>query len=134
MSIRGIYNSMRMECEESVFQNRVGWQFGLATWLSREFKPWANWMASLDFLSCSATASMTVQFLCMLHSCASSSGLPIVSHPQDLVASPCFNAQFWAFLHTFSHIILTWFPSNYRVSKCWITRKLARNKDNKMVD
>ena len=31
------------------FQNRVGWQLDLATWLSREFKPRANLMASLDF-------------------------------------------------------------------------------------
>ena len=100
MGIRGIYTSVRMECEESVFQNRAGWQLGLTTWLSREFKPWANWMASLDFLSCSATASMTVQLLYMLHSCASSSGLPVASHLQDPVTSPCFSAQSWAFLHT----------------------------------
>ena len=32
----------------------------------------ANWMASLAFLSCSATTGMTVQLLCMLHLCASS--------------------------------------------------------------
>ena len=31
------------------FQNRAGWQLDLATWLSREFKPRASWMANLDF-------------------------------------------------------------------------------------
>ena len=31
------------------FQNRVGWRLDIATWLSREFKPRANWVASLDF-------------------------------------------------------------------------------------
>ena len=31
------------------FQNRVGWRLDLATWLSREFKPRANWVASLNF-------------------------------------------------------------------------------------
>ena len=39
------------ECnaKSQFFQNRVGWQLDLATWLSREFKPRANWMANLDF-------------------------------------------------------------------------------------
>ena len=64
-------------------------------------------MASLDFLSCSATAGMTIQLLCMLHSCASSNGLQAVSHPRDPAASLCFTAQSWAFLHTFSHTTLT---------------------------
>ena len=31
------------------FQNRAGWRLDLVTWLSREFKPRANLMASLDF-------------------------------------------------------------------------------------
>ena len=48
--MRGIYTDVRMECEESVFpKNRAGWQLDLATWLSHEFKPRANWVASLDF-------------------------------------------------------------------------------------
>ena len=134
VGIRGIYTIVRMECEESVFQNRVGWRLGLATWLSRKFKPWDNWMASLDFLSCNATAGMTIQLLCMLHSCASSGGLPVASHLQDPVVSLCFNAHSWAFLHTLSHTTLTWFPPKYRIFKCWITSKLAQNKANKMVD
>ena len=134
MGIRGIYTCVRMECEESVFQNRAGWRLGLATWLSCEFKLRVNWMASLNFLFCSAKASMTVQLLCMLLSCASSGGLPVMSHPQDPVASPCFSAQSWAFLHILLHTTFTWFSLKYRVSKCWITSKLARNKANKMVD
>ena len=82
----------------------------LATWLSRESKPRANWMASLDFLSCSATVGMVVQLLCMLHSCTSSGGLQAASHPRDPAASRCFTAQSWAFFHTLSHTTLTWFP------------------------
>ena len=31
------------------FQNRAGWRLDLATWLRHEFKPRANWVASLDF-------------------------------------------------------------------------------------
>ena len=100
----------------------------------RRVKPWANWMASLDFLSCNATVGMTVQLLCMLHSCASFGGLPITSHPRDPVTSPYFNVQSWAFLHSLSHTTLTWFSPKCRVSKCWITSKLARNKANKMVN
>ena len=116
------------------FQNRAVWWLGLATWLSREFKPRANRMARLDFLSCSAPVGVTVHLLYMLYSCASSSGLQAASHPWDLTASPCFTAQSWAFLHTLSHTTLTWIPPKYRVSKCWITSKLARNKANTMVD
>ena len=125
MGIRGIYTGVRKGCEESVFQNGVDWRLGLATWLSRESKPRVNWMANLDFLFCSATAGMTVQLLCMLYSCASSSDLPVASHPRDPVASPCFSEQSWAFLHTLSHTTLIWFPPKYRVSKCWITSKFV---------
>ena len=71
MGIRGIYTGVRKGCEESVFQNGVDWRLGLATWLSHKSKPRVNWMASLDFLSCSVSASVTVQLLYMLHSCAS---------------------------------------------------------------
>ena len=42
VGITGIYIGVRMEFEESVFQNKAGWQLGLATSLSREFKPRAN--------------------------------------------------------------------------------------------
>ena len=44
------------------------------------------------------------------------------------------SVHFWAFLRTFSHITLTWFPPKYKVSKCWISSKLTQNKANKMVD
>ena len=66
-----------------VFQNSAGWRLGLTTWLSREFKPRANRIAKLDFLSCSALAGMTVYLLSMLHSCASSGGLPAASSSRD---------------------------------------------------
>ena len=118
MGIRGIYTGVRKECEESFFHNRVDWRLGLATWLSRKSKPQTNWMARLEFLSCNATTSMTIQLLCMLHSCASFGGLQATSHSQGPVASPCFTTQFWAFLHILSHITLTWFPPKFRVTNC----------------
>ena len=100
------------------FQNRAGWRLGLATWLSREFQLRGNWTARLDFLSCSATANMTVQLLCMLGTRATSGDLQAMSYPRDPVASPCFFAQSWAFLHTLSHTTLTWFPPKYKVTNC----------------
>ena len=93
-----------------VFQNRASWRLSLATWLSREFKPRANRIARLEFLSYSVLAGVTVHLLCMLHLCASSGGLP--------PASPCFFAQTWAFLHILSHTTLTWFPLKYMVTNC----------------
>ena len=100
------------------FQNRVGWRLGLTTWLSHEFKSRTNWMASLDFLSCSAPASMTLQLLRMLGTCATSGGLQAASYLRGPVASPCYFAQTWAFLHTLSHTTLTWFPYKYKVTNC----------------
>ena len=102
--------------KSQVFQNRAGWRLGLATWLSREFKSWANRIARLDFLSCNALAGVTVHLLYMLHSCASSGGLPAASHPWVLVASPYYFAQTWAFLHTFSHTTITWFLPKYKIT------------------
>ena len=68
---------------------RVDW----ATWLSYEFKPRTNRMASLDFLSYSAPASMMLQLLSMLGTCATSSGLQVASYPRGPVMSPCYFAQ-----------------------------------------
>ena len=134
MGIRGIYTRVRVECKESVFQNRAGWQFGLVTWLSREFQPRGNWMARLDFLSYNATAGTTVQLLCMLGTCVTSGSLQAASYPRDPVASPCFFAQSWAFLHTLSYTTFSWFQLNTGLLIAKIQENLARNKANKMVD
>ena len=73
----------KWNAKSQVFQNRASWRLGLATWLSREFKPQANRIAKLDFLSCSAPAGMTVHLLSMLHSCASFRGLPTASSNRE---------------------------------------------------
>ena len=131
------------------FPNRVVWRLGLATRLSREFKSRANGLPSLGLLSCSATADMTLQLPCMLHTCANFGGLPVVSHPRVPVVSLCILAQSWAFLHTLSLITLTWFLTHYpyMISQSLhdshlntglliakIQANLTRNKANKMVD
>ena len=64
------------------FPNRVVWQLGLVTGLSHEFKPRANSLASLGLLPYSATAGMTLQLPCMLHTCTNFGGLPVASHPR----------------------------------------------------
>ena len=98
---------------------------------SREITEWSDW----SFLSCSATTGMTVQLLCMLHSCASSCGLQAASHLRDPAASPCFTAQFWAFLHTLSHTLpLHDSHLNIRLLIAKLQANLVRNKANKMVD
>ena len=104
--------------KSQVFQNKTGWQLGPATWLSREFMPRANRIARLDFLSCSALVGVTAHLLYMLHSSASSGGLASMSQPRVPVASHCYFAQIWAFLHTLSHTTLTWFPTKYRITNC----------------
>ena len=100
------------------FSNRVVWWLGLATGLSHKFKLQANSLASLGLLSCSATAGMTLQLLCMLHTCARFGGLPVASHMQVSAASLCIIAQSWAFLHTLLLTTLTWFPPKYKVTNC----------------
>ena len=83
-------------------------------------------MARLDFLSYSATAGMTVQLLCMLHSCASSGG---------------DSAQFPASLHSFEHFFTLFHTLplhdshlNIGLLIAKLQANLARNKANKMVD
>ena len=44
--------------------------------------------------------------------------LAAASHLRDPVASPCFFALSWVFLHTLSLTTLTWIPPKYRVTNC----------------
>ena len=116
------------------FPNRVVWRLGLATGLSHKFKPRANGPASLGLLSYSATASMTLQPPCMLHTCANFGGLPVASHPrvQLRVSTSLHNLEhFFTLSHSLplhdSHL-----NTGLLIAK--IQANLARNKANKMVD
>ena len=113
-----IYSRVRRNVKSQFFPNRVFWRLDLATGLSRKFKPWANGLASLGLLSCSATAGVTLQLLACLTRVQPSGGLQAASHLRDPVASPYFFAQSWAFFHTLSHTTLTWFPPKYRITNC----------------
>ena len=116
------------------FPNKVVWRLGLATGLSREFKPRAKGLASLGLLSCSATAGMTLQLPCMLHTCANFGGLPVTSHPrvQLRVSASLHNLEhFFTFSHSLplhdSHL-----NTGLLIAKIQVN--LVRNKVNKMVD
>ena len=116
------------------FLNRVVWRLGLTTGLSNVFKLRANGLASLRLLSCSATAGMTLQLPCMLHTCANFGGLPIMSH---LRVQP----RVFASLHNLEHFF-TLFHSlplhdshpNTGLLIAKIQANLAWIKANKMVD
>ena len=116
------------------FPNRVVWRLNLATKLSREFKPRANGLASLEILSSSATAGMTLQLPCVLHACANFGGLPVASHPQ---VQPRVSASLHNFEHffTLSHSLpLHDSHLNTALLIAKIQANLARNQAYKMVD
>ena len=60
--MKGFYTGVRMECEEPG-SSKQSW---LATWPRDLIESRANKIARLDFLSCSAPASMMLQLLSML--------------------------------------------------------------------
>ena len=116
------------------FLNRVVWRLGLATGLSREFKPRANGLTSLGLLSCCTTASMTLQLPCMLHTCANFGGMLVASHPrvQPQVSTSLHNLEhFFTLSHSLplydSHL-----NTGLLIAK--IQANLSQNKANKMID
>ena len=125
---------MRRNVKSQFFPNKVVWRLGLATGLSREFKPRANGLASLGLLSCSATAGMTLQLPCMLHTCANFGGLPVASHPrvQLRVSASLHNLKHF---FTLSHLLSlhdSHLNTGLLIAK--VQANLTRNKANKMVD
>ena len=130
MGKRGIYTGVRMECEESGF-SKQGW---LVAWLSHEFQPLGNWMASCPILSCSALAGMTLQLLaCLAHEqllAAYSRESPVRSSRESLF-----------FLYTLEHfftlshsLLLQESHLNTGLLIAEIQANLARNKGKKMVN
>ena len=131
--IRSIYSRVRRNVK-SQFPNRVVWRLDFATGLSREFKLRANGLASLGLLSCSATAGMTLQLPCMLHTCDNFGGLPVASHPR-------VQLRVFASLHNLEHFFTlshslplhdSHLNTGLLIAK--IQANLARNKANKKVD
>ena len=120
--------------KSQIFSNRVFWRLDLATGLSHEFKPRANGLASLGLLSCSATASTTLQLLACLAIVHHSSGLQLQAtrEIQSRVPASLHNLeQFFTLSHTLplhdSHL-----NTGLLIAK--IQANLVRKKANKMVD
>ena len=110
------------------------WRLGLETGLSRKFKLQANCLVSLRLLSCSTTAGVTLQLLCMFHTCASFGDLSVASHLRDPVASSSrmhTSKLFFTLFHTLplhdSHLNTGFLNAELQANLVW-------NKANKMVD
>ena len=119
-----------MNVKSQFFPNKVVWRLGLATRLSREFKPRANGLASLEILSSSATAGMTLQLPRMLHMCAIFGNLTVTSHSR--VSASLRNLKhFFTLSHSLplhnSHL-------NIGLLIAKIQTNLAQNKSNMMID
>ena len=120
--------------KSQAFQNRAGLRLGLAAWLSREFQPRGNWMASCPILSCSAPAGMMLQLLACL-ACV----FPLAACRRESPAKSSHKSLF--FLHTLELIFTlshslplqeSHLNTGLQITK--IQANLARNKANKMVD
>ena len=116
------------------FPNRVVWRLGLATRLSREFKPRAIDLANLGLLSYSATADMTLQLL----ACLARVQLLAACKPR---ATREIQSQVLASLHNLEHFFTlshtlplhdSHLNTGLLIAK--IQANLTQNKANKMVD
>ena len=107
---------------------------GDLTSLSREFKLWANGLASLGLLSCSATTGVTLQLLACLARVHHSGGLQsrATCEIQPWVPASLYKLeQFFTLSHTLS---LHDFHLNTGLLIAKIQVNLVQNKANKMVD
>ena len=129
-----IYSKVRRNVKSHIFPNRVFWRLDLATRLSREFKPWANGLASLGLLSYSVTAGVTLQILACLARVHRSGGLQLwATHEiQSWVPVSLHNPeQFFTLSHTLP-LLDSYLNTGLLIAK--IQANLARNKANKMVN
>ena len=134
MSIKVFIVGCVWNAKSQLQPNKLFWRLELATRTSRKFELRANCLARLEVLSCSATASVTLQLPYMIHTCATFGDLLVTSQSQDPVTRLFLSAHSWAFLHTHSHTTLTWFPPKYKVSKCLITSKSDTEQSQLMIE
>ena len=116
------------------FPNRVFWQLDIATGLSREFKPRANGLASLGFLSCSATAGTTLQLLACLACVQLSGSLQAARSSREFQSRVPASLHNLEYFFTLSHSLpLHDSHLNTGLLIAKIQANLAWNKANKMV-
>ena len=102
--------------------NRAFWRLDLTIGMSREFKSWANCLATLQVLSCSAIAGMNLQLPLHASHVCHSGDLPVVRLP--------WIAHFLRFF-TLSHIHpLHYSHLNTRFLHAELQANLAWNKAN----
>ena len=87
--------------------NKVFWRLELATRISCEFESQANCLVRLEILSYSATVGLTLQLLCMLHTCATFGDSQVTSQLRDPVTRLFLSAHSCVFLHSLSYTTLT---------------------------
>ena len=100
---KGIYSGVYEECEELVTTNRAFWRLDLTIGTSCEFESRANCLARLEVLSCNATAGVTLQLPCMLHTCSTFGDSPVMRSSREAL----LECTHLSFLHTLSHTTLT---------------------------
>ena len=114
----------------SFVTNKVFWRLELTIGTSCEFESRVNCLARLEVLSYSATASVTLQLPCMLHTCATFGDLPVARSSREALLE-CTLELFFTLSHTLplqdSHL-------NTKFLNAELQENFARNKANKMVN
>ena len=80
-----IYSRVRRNVKSHILPNRVFWQLDLAIWLSREFNPRANGLASLGLLSCSEQLVRCFSFWYAWHVCFNLAACTVKSNCESLL-------------------------------------------------
>ena len=95
-----VFGMWKVSFSQTKWSGDLTLRLDLATWLSREFKSRANSLVRLEVLSCSAPAGVTLQLLCMFHTCVSFGDLLAASQSRGLVESTLLS-----FFFTLSHTL-----------------------------
>ena len=86
---KGIYSRVYEECERLVFIKQ-----GILATQPRDWnESWANCLARLEVLSCSAPAIVTLQLPYMLHTCATFGDLPVMRSSHEALLE-CTHIEF----------------------------------------
>ena len=87
--------------------NKAFWRLDLMTGMSREFESRANCLTRLEVLSCNATADMTLQPPCMLHTCAKFGDSPVARSSHKALLKCTLLSFFSHSLTHYPYMILT---------------------------
>ena len=105
-----VFGMQRVRFFETELAGGLALRLDWSTSSSRELTEWLVWTF------CPVMLQLAWHF--NFSACLARVQLLVACKSRDPVASPCYFAQTWAFLHTLSHTTLTWFPPKYRVTNC----------------